>query len=136
MDPVSVLGVAANVLQFVDFGRKILSKTSELRKKGTTKENVDIEAIATHLKETLRRVNNCFPPTSSAALLLQSQCVTIIDELLQAIDALRVTGQPTRWKSFRKAIKAIRSKDEIAEWTQRLEALRNEYNVQVEVEIL
>lgn len=119
-----------------DFSLKILSKTKELRKKGATKENVDIEAIAMHLKETLTRVKTYSPPASSAAMNLQSQCTTIIDELMHAVDALKVSGQPTRWKSFRKAVKAVRSKDKIEEWTRRLVALRDEYNVQLEVEIL
>ena len=136
MESVAVLGVAGNVLQFVDFGRKLLSKAKELHKQSSTKENIEIEAIATHLKETLARISAYSPPTSSAATTLQSQCVNIIDELLEAVDALKVNGQPSKWKSFRKAMKAVRSKEKIDDWTRRLAAMCDEYNVQLEVEIL
>lgn len=136
MDPVSILGVAANALQFVDFGLKILFRTKELHKQSATKENIDIEAIATHLRETLAQFNTYSLPTSSAAVTLQSRCVAIINELIQAVNDLKVSGQATRWKSFRKAIKAIRSKDKIDDWIRRLGALRDEYNLEVEVEIL
>ena len=136
MESVAILGVAGNVLQCVDFGLKLLSKAKELHKQSSTKENVEIEAIAIHLRETLDRINNYCPPTSSAATKLQRQCVEIINELVVAVDDLKNRGQPNKWKSFRKAIKVVRSKEKIEQWTQRLEAIRNEYGFELEVEIL
>ena len=136
MEPVSILAVAGNVLQFVDFGLKLLSKTKQIYKQSSTEENVDIEAISTHLKETWTRINGLAPPSSSAAATLQSQSIAIIDELEQALETLKIQGQRTRWKSFRKAIKSASSKDKINEWTRRLESLRDEYNFHLEVEIL
>ena len=136
MESVAILGVAGNVLQFVDFGLRILSKARELRKRSSTEENVETEAIAIHLKETLAKINAYSPPASSAATTIQSQCVKIIDELIEAVHALKISGQPSRWKSFRKVIKAVRSKEKINDWTRRLAAMRDEYNAQLGVQIL
>jgi hypothetical protein len=136
MDPVSVLGLAANILQFVHFGLVILSKSKELSRKGTTKENFQIEAIVTHLKETLDRLDAFSPPSSSSATTLRSQSTSIINELLKALEDLKVSGIPTASKSFRKALKAARSKEKIQDWIRRLNNIREEYNLQLEVEIL
>ncbi len=79
-----MLGLAVNDLQFIVFGLKILSKTTEVRKKGATQENDDIEAIAIHLRKASARVNIHSHPTLSTVVILQFQCITIIDELIQA----------------------------------------------------
>ena len=136
MEPVSILAVAGNVLQFIDFGLKLLSKTKQIYNQSLTEENVDVEAIATHLKETWVKINGLSPPSSSAAATLQSQSITLIDELLQALNALKIKGQRTRWKSFRKAIKSASSKEKIDDWVRRLESLRDEYNFHLKAEIL
>jgi hypothetical protein len=113
MEPLSILGVAANILQLVHFGLKILSKSNEIRKKGASEDNVSIEAVAKHLQESLERVRSYSLPGTSAAQKLRTQCLSVVDELLKAVNDLKIMGQPTRWKSFRNAIKnrSIEGKD-------------------------
>ncbi len=47
IDPIIVLGIASNDVQFVDFGIKIVSKGREVYKSadGKLAENVDLEAV-------------------------------------------------------------------------------------------
>ncbi|KAI9875613.1 MAG: hypothetical protein M1823_007438, partial [Watsoniomyces obsoletus] len=109
---------------------------NEIRKKGATEDNVSIEAVAKHLQESLERVRSYSLPGTSAAQTLRTQCLSVVDELLKAVNDLKIMGQPTRWKSFRNAIKTVRSKEKIERWTRQLHDLRDEYNLQLEEEIL
>ena len=51
LDPLTAIGLIGNIVQFVDFGLKIVSKAREVRNSttGALAENVDTERIATDL---------------------------------------------------------------------------------------
>jgi hypothetical protein len=131
MGPVTILGVAANVLQFVDFGLKFLSKSKQIGRDGSLEENAHIEVITTHLRETFTRLNGLSPPASSYARTLQTRCLSIIENLLKCLEAVTISGSPTRWKGFRAAVKSIRSKEKIQDWVNQLEDIRNKYNLKL-----
>lgn len=48
-DPVTSLGIAANVVQFVDFGVNLLTKGREIRQRGSTRANDELEALTQDL---------------------------------------------------------------------------------------
>ena len=49
MEALVAVGLASNVLQFVDFTAKLISISNELRNNATSSENRDYRVIATHL---------------------------------------------------------------------------------------
>jgi len=53
LDPVSALGVAAAVVQFVDYGTQIVSKGRKIYRSGdgTLAENVELEATSSRLRD-------------------------------------------------------------------------------------
>lgn len=138
MEAVAAIGLAANILQFIDFGTRILSKGKEIYTStdGTLKENITIEAVVNHLKDSLARLQGYTALRSVAAQKLQDECGILINEILNALDKVKVKGPPSKWKSLRKALKSVRSKGQIEQWLRQLESLRNEYNTELEVEIL
>ena len=52
MDPLTALGLAANIVQFVDFTSKLLSEAHERYKSGSTADHNDINLLTSDL-ETL-----------------------------------------------------------------------------------
>lgn len=55
MDPLTALGLASNVVQFIDFGLKVISKARQLGESvdGTLKENSEIEDVTRRFIELL-----------------------------------------------------------------------------------
>jgi hypothetical protein len=107
MEANATLGLAANILQFVDFGNKILSKGNEIYTSadGTLMENVTIEAVVSHLKNTLGRLHAYPMVRSAVAQRLQNECNRLINDILGALDKVKYNGSPSKWKSHRKALK-------------------------------
>ena len=138
MEAVATLGLAANVLQLINFLADILSKGKEIYMSadGASKDNLAIEVIVRHLKDTLSQIQELSSITSSNVNNLQDECTKLVDELLTALEDLKVQGKPSRWKSVRKALKSVQSKGKIEQWLQRLESIREAYNTQLEIEIL
>ena len=118
MEPVSIIGLVASLLQLTQFSTTILSKANEIRhsRRAATKDNVVIEDIVLHFKESLSRIDS-FPVSNSEHVTsLRTQCNEIADEILEALDDIKVKGTSGKWSSVRKAVKAVRSKEKLEEW--------------------
>ena len=138
MEAVATLSLAANIVQFIDFGTRTLRKGKEIyaSSEGASSDNLAIEAVVRHLKDTLSQIQSFSPAVTTNAQRLQNQSTTLIDEILRALEELKLKGVPSQWKSIRKALKRVRSKKKLEELLKRLESMREEYNTQFEVEIL
>ncbi|RDW60295.1 hypothetical protein BP5796_11901 [Coleophoma crateriformis] len=108
MDALTALSVASSVIQFVDFGSKLLSNTRKLYKsaRGVLTENVDVEIITHDLSNLtlgLRRklpqnrrlgtVGSDANPASEddeALDVLCARCVEIAEELIKRLSNLKV----------------------------------------------
>ncbi|KKA23726.1 kinesin light chain 1, partial [Rasamsonia emersonii CBS 393.64] len=138
MDPLSIVGLVGNIVQFLDFTGTILSTSAHIysSSRGVLPENADIETVTRHLVLLNNKLKDA--ASSSGAGELQKLCAlcsNVADELLAALDKLKVKGQPGRWKSVKKALQSIWSKNKIEELEQRLARLREELNLHVVVEL-
>ena len=50
MEALVALGLAANVVQFVDFGCRLVSKSREIRRSGSLSQHVNLDLIANDLE--------------------------------------------------------------------------------------
>jgi len=57
MDPVSTLSLAAAIVQFVDFGCRVLDKSQEIYKSasGNLAENIETQSVTEQLKTLTER---------------------------------------------------------------------------------
>jgi hypothetical protein len=55
---------------------------------------------------------------------------------LDGLEKLKVNGRPGKWKSLRKALKAVHSNEKIKSWDRKLSPLRDQFNTHVEIDIL
>ncbi|KAI0098832.1 hypothetical protein GGR51DRAFT_537126 [Nemania sp. FL0031] len=65
MDPLSVVGLGANILQFIEFVSKLIATTREVTKSpiGTTVDCADLEAVARNIvqlnNKIIDSINEC-----------------------------------------------------------------------------
>lgn len=136
-DPVAALGLAANIVQFVDFSHKLLSESRALYNSatGSSADNTVIEAVATDLdllnaKLTAPSAAGAIPESMRS---LASQCKDVASELLAVLDKIKVKGPHRKWKSFVQALQSVWRKEEIDELVRRMERLRDEMHFRLQI---
>jgi hypothetical protein len=150
MDPLSALSVASSIVQFIEFGNKLVGKGFQIYKSadGALAENVDKEVVVhdlIHLNERLEtsilrkapeKLNNESENHALSALYaLCSRCRILGEELLAHLRALRVEGRNRKWRSFRQALKSVLAEEAIDEIGKRLATFRDELEFHVLVDL-
>jgi hypothetical protein len=133
MDPLSALGLASNIVQFVDFTSKLISTARGLYKgtSGTIEENWELEKSANAIRSladdaTAKFANNKNASTQEATLReLGNMCRGVADELLSVLQTLKVKGSHKKWESFYQALKSERKHKEISALEERLNRIGN-----------
>jgi hypothetical protein len=138
LDPFTAIGLAGNIVQFVDYSSKLISSTYEIYRSstGSSKNHVYLEAIATRLLElnrTLEQPKLTGTKSYDKALLeLRAEYSQDAEDLLRLIEALRAK-KDSKWSSFRKALRSAWEKEKIGRLEGRLVAHRNEIATQLTV---
>ncbi|KAF2121231.1 hypothetical protein BDV96DRAFT_537854 [Lophiotrema nucula] len=137
MECLTALGLAANIIQFVEFGTRLLSEANEVyySATGMTKENVETQEVA----DDLRKLADCLvivqsDPSQGHALVASSEinriamlAKEVAAELIQLLDKVAIQeGSNKRWRSFRQALLNLRFKDKIDVLQKRLNTLRDQ----------
>lgn len=139
LDPITALGAAGNVCQFVDFGFKVTSKATEIYKSidGTLPENIDIETWTEDLTQvTTKLESSSAMPTGIDSLDdICKRCTSAANELLVVLRSVKLQGNKTKVKSAWTAIKAAWKKKSIEEMKKRMEGFRDEMQIHVLVSL-
>ncbi|KAI1500184.1 hypothetical protein F5X99DRAFT_254274 [Biscogniauxia marginata] len=131
MESLAALGLAANVMQFVELGTKIVASANQGYRsaQGATEFNEDLEDVVRDLKAMLHRLSIDPKSYKDATLFgLVQKATRLADHLLEMLEHLRVvpTSRSRLLESLLKSIKGQLKKDEIKEVTSRLLLLRDE----------
>lgn len=59
LEGLAALGLAANIIQVIDFSTKLLSSARQINASGSTVRNSDLELIAIDLKNTNEELRSC-----------------------------------------------------------------------------
>jgi hypothetical protein len=144
MDPLTALSLAGTVVQFVDFGCKLLSEGRQLYKStsGKLQSNEEIEIITLDLQILLKKLHVSPLPSVPGALtpqaeetkslqLICDQASTIAEEMIMELEKLalpaKVDGSnaPRKaTKTFKQLLKARWNSHKIADMVARLTELR------------
>lgn len=130
LDPITIIGLAGNIVQFVDFSWKLLCETKSLYSSSTgiTADNDVLEDIA----NDIICLDDALTASSAAGAIpdqlksLAGQCTEIAQELLVNLDKIRVKEPHKKWKSFVAALRSIWKKEQIHGLVVRLERLREQ----------
>jgi hypothetical protein len=141
MDPLTALGLASSIVQFVDFGCKVVSKSHELYRSaaGASIENIEYESIIHDLTnlnarltlEPSARSNRDLKSNNQALGDLCSGCNDIAAELLAVLEQAKVQGKHRRWKTLAQVLRSTWSDAKISEISARLDRYRQELNTHI-----
>lgn len=131
-DPFTALGIASNVIQFVDFTWKLVigSRTIYHSSEGASENNLVLRVI---LADVCRLSHKMSTSGNDSSLDdLTRECKTIAARLVELLQELTVKGKRTKWRCFAVAIKEVWSKDEIDELSSRLAKLQNQLTLHLQ----
>ncbi|OAL37221.1 hypothetical protein AYO20_03397 [Fonsecaea nubica] len=141
LDPLSAIGLAANIVQFIDFSRRLISDAKEIyhSTNGTSAENVELQDVAESLSRLSSTLISPLDPSQAAVAQTEAEIVKIAaasrvvgDELQAAIQSLTAgDGSRKKWRSFLQALKTLWKRDKIAKLRKRLEDARSNLSVHV-----
>jgi hypothetical protein len=146
-EAIAALSLAANIVQFIDFGGKVLSGglklyKNELGSNGLGEAN-DTKVITQSLQRLIEGLNQPLIQSNSTneiASLSQTEidlrnlaahCVDLANELLRAISKVELQGKGGKWDSFRAALKHVLAEGKIEKIRQRLDKFRQEIIVHI-----
>jgi hypothetical protein len=131
MDPVTAIGLAASILNFVSFSWGLIKGTTEIyhSANGALEENERIEVVIRDLDRIAGDLGKgCTGSTSPelAVKELAEDCKEDSAKLLGLLKKLRVRGKVTIWKSLKAKFLTLMSKDELENLKERLDFYRSE----------
>ncbi|KAI1302748.1 hypothetical protein F5Y03DRAFT_360885 [Xylaria venustula] len=138
MDPLTTIGLLSNIVQFIDFAARLLSKSRELYKSADgylieTTELVKVTEHTSHLNKKLADDLGSAAPRQLTAII--EGCQNVSGELLSALGQLKVQGRMDRCKTIRQALKTVLSKKRVQELESRLDRFRREINLHITVDL-
>lgn len=133
METLAIIGLVSNIVQFLDFSGRLISKSAQLYRSGDAlAENVDIETATSHLILLNDKLKDAATATSDGALeSLCKSCDTVANMLLVALENVKVKDKQRKWESMRKALKSIWNKKDIEELERRLAGFREVLNLHI-----
>lgn len=141
LDPLTALSLAGTVVQFVDFGSKIISKNKELARSsiGISDEAINHEIIINDLlrltkslKEQLQTANSNPPDDDDQSLrVVCLGCIELSERILTRLESLKVEPNAGRRKIFRLAVRAVWSQKEMDKLLLQLDDFRNQMELHV-----
>ena len=137
LDPATAFGIAINVLTFIDFSRKVISKMSALHRSpnGTLIEHREMLARADQLENLDKKLRESLSDASSGAALTRAElglqdvlaeCKVLAEGMQAAFSQFTAEPGQSKFKSFRQASKSVWSKEGLIDMYNRLQALQSQ----------
>ncbi|KAK3324530.1 hypothetical protein B0T19DRAFT_486683 [Cercophora scortea] len=125
--PFTVLGLAGNIVKFVDFTWRLFAETHTIYNStsGLSQENADLETIARHLTQLTLELS-ASPSSTKELRGLSHECQAIAQELCDAISRLkpRAGDGIKTWASFTAALRAVWKQGKITHLCNRLSKMQ------------
>ena len=139
MDPLTAVGLAGNIIQFIEFGASLVSRTIDLYQSssGTTAINSELVAIAEDFHGICSRLiqpidarkERGMPGPELGLLTLARSCIKLKMEFVSVLDDLRVDEAKRRHRkreSIRQAFRSHWKNSDIEQYQKRLDNYRSE----------
>ena len=132
LDPLNAISLASSIVQFVQFGTKLVLEGLELYQSndGALAKNSELEAIVKDINQRSEVLINTPQPSEDEVAMqkLAESSRKIADELIEQLSTLRIPVSHKRLQSSRKALAAAWKKDRITDLERRLCRLQNQIN--------
>jgi len=134
-EALAAVGLVGNIVQFVDFGTKLLSTGRALfhSPEGALQENVDLEKITASIRSVTQDIANSTISIHEPELRkLAGTCVTLAEELLALLSRLKIDSTKNRQlEVIRKSFKSLRFRRTVNEINERLWKVRDQVCMQL-----
>jgi hypothetical protein len=128
MEPISIFGLAVNVLQLIDFSAKLLREAHELHHSstGNKQQHVELQVIADDLSRLCDDVASQQDGSNAGMQGIATAAKGVADDLVAAIEKLKLKEPRTRWRSFRQALSTLWNSATINALQHRLKEIRDQ----------
>lgn len=143
MEPLAALSVAANVIQLVDYGTRLIRNIHQLHQDGQVSEDIDLQMVTKDLRDIngrlqtsaeQRRDQHSFKRDKSALVHLVQGCNKVTEEMIGRLSKLSGAKHKS-WDSFRLALKSLWTRKEIEAIAARLESYRDQLVLRILVDL-
>lgn len=141
MEALTAVGLAGNIVQFIDFGCGLFNQASSIyhSQSGATKGAQDLQTItesllslSSNLEKSLENQNQHDHIDGQQRLkLLAKSCRDTAKELVITLQSIRAKKAGSKWHSFRASLAGLMKETEINSLEKRL----NDYRLQIIVEL-
>ena len=136
MDPITTIGLAGNIVQFVDFSWGLLCESKRLYESsiGALADNDVLDTIANDID----RFSDVLTAPSAVGAVsdqmrdLVLQCKEVAHELLAILDNVKAKGSRKKWTSFVAVLRSVWKKEQIEGLFARMERLRNQMQTRLQ----
>lgn len=140
VDPLTAIGLAGNIVQFIDFGTKIVSKAHDIHTSaaGATRDVSDLNHVTEELRRTSQVLRNGLASVGggdSNLEILCRACIETAQKLIVVLRELTANESPSKWMSVRQALKSVWKKEEIESMRQSLAGYRAQLTLHVVVDL-
>lgn len=140
LDPLTAISLAGNVVQFVEFSGRIISKTRELTKSshGTTEEAYNAEILIRDLVRITQQVKDGARTASSSSTeedkgleRLCNGCISLSERLIKSLEKLKLKEGAGKRQAFIHALKSVWLQKELESGERQLATYRGQLEVRV-----
>ncbi|KAH6694283.1 hypothetical protein BKA61DRAFT_662945 [Leptodontidium sp. MPI-SDFR-AT-0119] len=131
MDPVTAVGFAAAIVNFIDFSWSLVQGTHEVYKSGSgaTAENAQVSTILEDLQEVTEGLHSDLKVGGKHAKQLSKlakNCLDLSRDLAKILEKLRVKERKSTWQAVKVTWASMRKEKEVASIEKRLGDYRSE----------
>lgn len=132
MDPLSAIGLAGNIVAFLDFSSKLVSGTYEIYSSNATMtdEHADLAKVIEDVHAVTRRLTYSAGPAVTddeiALLGLINKCRELSGDLVRSLQRLQAKRPKSKLESFRVAWRAMREKEKFESLEKRIDRYRRQ----------
>lgn len=134
LEALAAAGLASNIVQFIEFGCNLLAESRELHLSttGSLDRNIEFETISKRLKYLTDKLTSTISQSGSAIeenlMLIAADGSAVANELLQAIEEVKMKTQHGKWGCFVHALRHIWKNKRIEKMAGKLESLQLQIN--------
>ncbi|KAJ2992613.1 hypothetical protein NUW58_g2103 [Xylaria curta] len=127
MEALAAVGLAGNILGFIDFAFKLLTTTRTIYRSasGTTPEYCVIDTIARHVEDHCDKLAHTHGTSPQFSAVVEESS-KIARELQSHIQKVREKATGSKWNSFMLALREVMNKSEVAALVERLSSLNKQ----------
>lgn len=125
MDPFTAIGLAGNLVQFVDFAWKLVTETRDIAisMSGSSGNTRLLTTIVADFESSNAAIESIATDDEGLKNIIK-QCRAVSERLLKGLERLKLEPRRSQWASFTVALKGVWMKKDIEELFESISRLR------------